>query len=114
MSAVFNFAGAFVGTEVATTVVQDIIELPSGQHGLVVVLAALAGAIGWNVITWYLGLPSSSSHALIGGLVGAALASAGTVLWSGVVGNVVIPMILSPAIGFVGAFGLMTAILWTF
>ena len=73
-----------------------------------------SGAITWNLITWYFGLPSSSSHALIGGLVGAGLASTSVVLWSGIVDKVVIPMVLSPAIGFLGAFLLMIAILWIF
>jgi PiT family inorganic phosphate transporter len=114
MAAVMNFLGAFLGTEVAETVGKGIITAPVGQHGLVVVIAALVGAITWNLITWYFGLPSSSSHALIGGLVGAGIASASTVLWSGIVDKVVIPMVLSPAIGFVGAFLLMTAILWLF
>jgi PiT family inorganic phosphate transporter len=66
------------------------------------------------LITWYFGLPSSSSHALIGGLVGAALASAGTVKWAGVVEKVVIPMIVSPLVGFTAAYLLMIAILWSF
>ncbi|TWD81499.1 PiT family inorganic phosphate transporter [Kribbella amoyensis] len=114
MAAVMNFLGAFLGTEVAETVGKGIIETPAGQHGLVVVLSALVGAITWNLITWYFGLPSSSSHALIGGLVGAGIASASTVLWSGIVDKVVIPMVLSPAIGFLGAFLLMTGILWLF
>jgi len=114
MAAVMNFVGAFLGTEVAETVGKGIITIPSGRHGLVVVLAALIGAITWNLITWYFGLPSSSSHALIGGLVGAGLASTSVVLWSGILDKVVIPMVLSPAIGFLGAFGLMTAILWVF
>jgi inorganic phosphate transporter, PiT family len=114
MAAVMNFLGAFLGTEVAETVGKGIISAPSGTHGLVIVISALIGAITWNLITWYFGLPSSSSHALIGGLVGAGLASASVVLWSGIVDKVVIPMVLSPAIGFVGAFLLMTAILWTF
>ncbi|MEV6411313.1 inorganic phosphate transporter [Kribbella sp. NPDC051718] len=114
MAAFFNFVGAFLGTEVADTVGKGIITLPSGRHGLVIVIAALVGAITWNLITWYFGLPSSSSHALIGGLVGAGLASTSVVLWSGIVDKVVIPMVLSPAIGFVGAFLLMTAILWIF
>ncbi|MGW6198163.1 anion permease [Kribbella sp. NPDC055110] len=114
MAAVFNFLGALAGTEVAETVGKGIISTPAGQHGLVVVIAALVGAITWNLITWYFGLPSSSSHALIGGLVGAGLASSSTVLWSGIVDKVVIPMVLSPAVGFVGAFLLMTAILWLF
>jgi PiT family inorganic phosphate transporter len=114
MAAVMNFLGAFLGTEVAETVGKGIINIPDGQHGLVVVIAALVGAITWNLITWYFGLPSSSSHALIGGLVGAGIASASVVLWSGILDKVVIPMVLSPAIGFLGAFALMTAILWIF
>jgi PiT family inorganic phosphate transporter len=114
MAAVMNFLGAFLGTEVADTVGKGIITTPSGQHGLVIVLSALVGAITWNLITWYFGLPSSSSHALIGGLVGAGLASTSVVLWSGILDKVVIPMVLSPAIGFLGAFALMTAILWIF
>ncbi|MFG1814290.1 anion permease [Kribbella sp. NPDC049174] len=114
MAAVMNFLGAFLGTEVAETVGKGIISIPSGEHGLVVVVAALVGAITWNMITWYFGLPSSSSHALIGGLVGAGIASSSVVLWSGIADKVVIPMVLSPAIGFFGAFILMTAILWIF
>jgi PiT family inorganic phosphate transporter len=114
MAAVMNFVGAFVGTEVAETVGKGIINTPTGEHGLVIVLSALVGAITWNLITWYFGLPSSSSHALIGGLVGAGLASASTVLWSGIVDKVVIPMVVSPSVGFLGAFGLMTLILWVF
>lgn len=114
MAAVMNFLGAFLGTEVASTVGKGIINVPSGQHGLVIVIAALVGAITWNLITWYFGLPSSSSHALIGGLVGAGLASTSVVLWDGILDKVVIPMMLSPAIGFLGAFIVMTAILWIF
>ena len=79
MAAVMNLVGAFLGTSVATTVGSGIIDAPAGAPGLVVVLAALLGAIVWNLVTWYFGMPSSSSHALIGGLVGAGLASAGTV-----------------------------------
>ena len=81
MAAVFNLAGAFVSTKVAKTVGSGIIGTPKGHEGLVLVFAALIGAITWNLITWYFGLPSSSSHALIGGLVGAALASTGHVHW---------------------------------
>jgi inorganic phosphate transporter, PiT family len=114
MAAVMNFVGAFLGTKVASTVGKGIINTPEGKHGLVVVLAALVGAITWNLITWYFGLPSSSTHALIGGLVGAGLASASVVQWHGIVDKVVIPMVLSPAIGFAGAFAVMLAILWIF
>ena len=114
MAAVMNMVGAFLGTEVASTVGSGIIEAPEGISGLVVVLAALIGAIIWNLVTWWFGLPSSSSHALIGGLVGAALAAAGTVQWNGVVQKVVIPMVLSPLVGFVLAGLVMLALLWIF
>ena len=114
MAAFFNFVGAFIGTGIAATVGEGIINAPSGTPGLVLVLAALIGAISWNLITWGLGLPSSSSHALIGGLIGSTLVSAGTVQWGGVLDKVVIPMVLAPIIGFAMAFLLMTAIIWTF
>ncbi|RZU14082.1 PiT family inorganic phosphate transporter [Kribbella rubisoli] len=114
MAAVCNFVGALAGTEVAETVGKGIIAAPAGTHGLVIVIAALIGAITWNLITWYFGLPSSSTHALIGGLIGAGLASSSVVMWSGILDKVVIPMVLSPAIGFFGAFALMIAILWAF
>jgi PiT family inorganic phosphate transporter len=79
-----------------------------------VVFCALFGAIVWNLITWYFGLPSSSSHALIGGLVGSALAGGAQVKWSGVFDKVVVPMVLSPLVGFCLAYLLMLAILWMF
>ncbi len=109
-----NVVGAVVSTKVAKTVGSGIIAAPKGNAGLVVVFAALVGAITWNLITWYFGLPSSSSHALIGGLIGAALASAGSVKWAGVYEKVVIPMVLSPLIGFLLAFLFMLAVLWLF
>jgi inorganic phosphate transporter, PiT family len=114
MAAVMNLVGAFLGTSVATTVGSGIIDAPVGLPGLVVVLAALMGAIAWNLVTWYYGMPSSSSHALIGGLVGAGLASAGTVKWGGVVDKVIIPMVVSPIVGFVLAGLVMVALLWIF
>ena len=97
LAAVMNFLGALLGQQVAHTVA-DTIDTSgmSATSGLVVVLAGLIGAIVWNLITWYFGLPSSSSHALIGGLVGAALASAESVKWSGIVDKVVLPMVFSP------------------
>jgi PiT family inorganic phosphate transporter len=113
MAAALNMAGAvFFGTHVAKTVYKGIIETTYGTQ--TVVLAALIGAIAWNLITWYFGIPSSSSHALIGGLVGAAIASAGVhaVLWGGVIDKVVLPMVFSPLIGFVLAFLVMIALLW--
>ncbi|MGH3320859.1 MAG: inorganic phosphate transporter, partial [Streptosporangiaceae bacterium] len=114
MAAVMNLAGAFLGTGVAETMGKGIINLQHGTHGLVVVFASLVGAIAWNLITWLFGLPSSSSHALIGGMVGAALASSGGVIWHGVVDSFVIPMVLSPLVGFVMAYFVMVAILWVF
>jgi PiT family inorganic phosphate transporter len=114
MAAVFNLLGSFLGAKVAKTVGSGIIELPDGKESLTVVFAALVGAIAWNLLTWYFGLPSSSSHALIGGLVGAALASASTVLWSGVLDKVVIPMVLSPITGLILGYLVMVAILWLF
>jgi PiT family inorganic phosphate transporter len=113
LAAVMNFVGAFLGQKVAKTV-SDVIVPPSGREGLIVILAGLLGAIIWNLITWYFGLPSSSTQALIGGLVGAALAAGTTVHWSTVLHQVVIPMLVSPVVGFGLAFVLMIAILWIF
>jgi PiT family inorganic phosphate transporter len=114
MAALMNLLGAFLGTGVAQTVGSGIVELPEATASLVVVLAALLGAISWNLITWWFGLPSSSSHALIGGLIGATLASVGIVKWAGVVEKVLIPMVVSPVVGFLVAYLLMTGILWAF
>ncbi|MGH9016336.1 MAG: inorganic phosphate transporter [Acidimicrobiales bacterium] len=114
MAAVLNVIGALISTRVAATVGSGIIATPTGSHGLVIVFAALVGAIAWNLITWWFGLPSSSTHALIGGLIGAAIASSGSVKWSGVVGKVVIPMAVSPFIGLALSFLVMTGILWGF
>ena len=114
IAAVANLAGAFVTTAVAKTVGKGIIDL--GHITNQTLLAALLGAITWNLITWWLGLPSSSSHALIGGLVGAALAQAGEngVLWHGVVHKVAIPALWAPTIAFAAAFVLLLAIYWVF
>jgi len=114
MAAVMNVVGALVSTKVATTVGSGIIAPPQGGHGLVIVFAALTGAITWNLVTWYLGLPSSSSHALIGGLIGAALAAAQQVKWHGVVHKVLLPMVVSPLVGFVTGYLFMLAVLWAF
>jgi PiT family inorganic phosphate transporter len=114
MSAVFNLLGSFLGAKVASTVGSGIVDLPNGKHSLVIVFAALLGAISWNLLTWYFGLPSSSSHALIGGLVGAAIASSSDVLWHGVYQKVLIPMVLSPVIGLLLGYLVMCAILWLF
>jgi PiT family inorganic phosphate transporter len=114
VAAVANLAGAFVTTAVAKTVGKGIID--TGLANEKTVLAALIGAIVWNLITWWRGLPSSSSHALIGGLVGAALVQSGSrgVEWHGLAHNVAIPALAAPAIAFVGAFALLLAIYWLF
>ena len=114
LAAVMNLVGALISTEVAKTVGAGIIDTPTGSDGLQIVFAALIGAITWNLITWYFGLPSSSSHALIGGLVGAALAAAHSVQWAGILEKVVIPMVLSPLVGFGLGYLFMLAILWSF
>jgi len=112
LAAVMNFTGALLGQEVASTV-SDVITPPDGTQGLVVVIAGLVGAITWNLITWYFGLPSSSSQALIGGLVGSALASSSDVDWPAIKEKVLIPMVVSPLVGFAVAYLFMLAILWT-
>ncbi len=111
MAAAFNMLGAFAGQKVAQTVGKGIVTLPADSQK--VVLAALVGAIAWNLITWYFGIPSSSSHALIGGLIGATLVAVGTsgVEWSGVWHKVVVPMVSSPVIGLLVAFTLMNLLL---
>jgi PiT family inorganic phosphate transporter len=112
MAAGLNLAGALVSTSVAKTVGEGLVntELVSME----VVLAALVGAVFWNFATWYFGIPSSSSHALFGGLIGAMIAAAGLsgVIWSGVVEKIIIPMIGSPVIGFLTAWLLMTGLIW--
>jgi PiT family inorganic phosphate transporter len=113
LAAVMNFLGALLGQEVAHTV-SEVIDPPSGTSGLVIVLAGLLGAIAWNLVTWYFGLPSSSSHALIGGLVGAALAAGTTVHWPTIIDKVLTPMVLSPIFGFGAAFLVMLSIMWIF
>ena len=112
-AAILNFAGAFVSFEVAATVAKGIVE--ADFVTLDVLLAGLVGAIAWDLITWYLGLPTSSSHALIGGVVGSALAAAGSdaLKWNGLVEKVLIPSLIAPMLGILGAAVLMLLILWT-
>jgi PiT family inorganic phosphate transporter len=115
MAAVGNFIGAHVGTKVAETVGSGLVILPPGVASLGVVFAGVLGAICWNLITWYFGLPSSSSHALFGGLVGATIfAAGGEVQWANIVQKILIPMVLSPAVGFLLGFAAMIAVLWIF
>ena len=114
VASIANLAGAFATTAVAKTIGQGIIDANLATEETL--LAALIGAITWNLITWRLGLPSSSSHALIGGLIGAALAQSGTagVEWSGVWHKVVIPALVAPVLAFVAAYLLLLAIFWIF
>jgi PiT family inorganic phosphate transporter len=110
MSATANFVGALTGTAVAKTIGSGLVA-PSAEGG-VVVAAALLGAITWNVITWRFGIPSSSSHALIGGLLGASAAAVGFGAWliPGILGKVIFPLVTSPVVGFTVGFALMVLI----
>ncbi|MBM7076684.1 MULTISPECIES: inorganic phosphate transporter [Micromonospora] len=115
LAAVGNFVGAHFGAGVAKTVGDGLVTLPTGVGSLGVVFAGVLGAIAWNLITWYFGLPSSSSHALFGGLVGATLLSTGGVVqWVTIGEKVILPMVLSPIIGLTLGYLLMLAILWAF
>ncbi|MBF4768829.1 inorganic phosphate transporter [Nocardioides agariphilus] len=113
LAAVMNFVGALLGQKVAHTV-SDTIDVDgfSVNHGLTIVMCGLLGAIIWNLTTWWFGLPSSSSHALIGGLGGAALASGATVHWQTIIDKVLLPMVLSPVAGFCLAFLVMLTFMW--
>lgn len=119
MAAIMNIVGALLGTEVAKTIGSGIIDVSVfaqapdhtlRAHGLAIVMAGLFGAIAWNLITWWWGLPSSSSHALIGGLAGAGLAGALSVNWTTIVTHVLIPMVVSPMIGFFLAYCIMSCL----
>jgi PiT family inorganic phosphate transporter len=114
MATTFNFIGAFAGTAVAKTIGAGLVDEGTTTQGVIV--SALVGAIVWNLITWYRGLPSSSSHALIGGLFGATFVAAGADAFKieGIMAKVVLPMIGSPLIGFVVALSLMVVIYWVF
>jgi PiT family inorganic phosphate transporter len=112
LASVLNFVGAFASFAVAATIAKGIVN--PDAITLNVILAGLVGAITWNLMTWFLGLPSSSSHALIGGVMGSAIAASGldVVNWDGIWERVVKPGVLSPVLGFAIAFALMIAIIW--
>ena len=114
MATSFNFIGAFAGTAVAKTIGSGLVNDQTTTQAIVA--AALIGAIAWNLITWQQGLPSSSSHALIGGLLGATIigAGVGALNINGIVNKVLIPMFTSPVLGFVIAFAFILAIYWIF
>jgi PiT family inorganic phosphate transporter len=114
MATAFNFIGAFAGTAVAKTIGAGLVDETTSTQG--VIIAALIGAISWDLLTWWYGLPSSSSHALIGGLLGATIisAGAGALKLDGIMSKVIFPMFASPLIGFVVAFALIIALFWLF
>src|SRR5918994_2447516 len=111
-AAVLNFLGAFVSFAVAATIATGIVDQEAIT--LKVVLAGLVGAITWNLITWFLGLPSSSSHALIGGVVGSAAAADGldVIKWDGLIDKVLVPSLVAPFLGILVAAALMVVVLW--
>jgi PiT family inorganic phosphate transporter len=113
MAAFLNFAGAMVSTKVAATIGKGIVDKDNVTQ--MVVLAGILGAIIWDIITWYYGLPSSSSHAIIGGLMGAVMAHAGTAAlhWAGLK-KIILALLISPVIGTVIGFVFMVIIYWTF
>ena len=101
MAAILNFVGAFISLEVAATVAKDVVEATAVTP--TVIFGGLIGAIAWNLITWWFGLPSSSSHALIGGMVGAAFAAGGAdaVIGDGILGKILVPAIVAPALALI-------------
>ena len=103
LAAILNFAGAFISLKVAATIAGGIVE--AGAVTTTVIFSGLIGAIFWNLLTWYFGLPSSSSHALIGGVVGAAFAAAGAgaVQGAGLLEKVIVPALVAPIIAFLAA-----------
>ena len=103
-ASVLNFVGAFISLEVAATVAKDVVSVNANSIGLLAVFAGLVGAIAWNLITWYFGLPSSSSHALIGGMVGAVFVAEGAenvFFQEGILGKVMVPAIVAPVLAFI-------------
>ncbi len=113
MAAVLNFAGAMISTKVAATIGKGIVDASNVTQ--MVVLAGILGAIIWDLITWYYGLPASSSHAIIGGLMGAVIAHAGTAAlhWKGLE-KIVLSLIISPIVGTALGFIVMVIMLWCF
>jgi PiT family inorganic phosphate transporter len=112
IAAVLNFGGAITGTAVAKTIASGFADPADVTQ--VVVLAALLGASAWNLITWWFGIPSSSSHALVGALAGAVVAHAGldAFRWTALVQKVLVPLVASPSIGFIMAFFFMVGLTW--
>jgi PiT family inorganic phosphate transporter len=109
LASIMNFLGAIAFTGVAKTIAKDIVNLNAIPNGAVVILAALVSAIAWNLITWYFGIPSSSSHALIGSIAGAAIAAAGvsSINFTGFV-SIIKSLITSPILAFVVGYIMFT------
>lgn len=114
MATFMNFLGALITTGLAETVGAEIIDTPTGELGLAVVFAAVLGASLWNMLTWRFGLGSSSTYALIGGLIGAALAATTGVRWEGVATKFLAPIVVSGLVVFTAAATLHTGIMWAF
>jgi PiT family inorganic phosphate transporter len=116
MAALLNLLGALLDTHVAQTIGSGIVHPDMIRGCQALTLAALIGAIAWNIITWYLGLPSSSSHALIGGLIGSTLAYRGleALNFSSILHKIVLPLVVSPLAGFLVGYLLMLALSWSF
>ena len=113
VAALGNFIGSHFGAKVAKTVGDGLVILPTGVESLGIVFSGVLGAIGWNLLTWYFGIPSSSTHALFGGLVGATLfASGGEVRWANIAQKVLVPMVLSPVVGILLGAIVMFGLLW--
>jgi PiT family inorganic phosphate transporter len=113
MAAVLNFAGAMISTKVAATIGKGIVD--ANNITQMVVLSGVAGAIIWDLVTWYYGLPSSSSHAIIGGIMGAVIAHAGTAAlhWAGLK-SIILALLISPILGTILGFTFMVALMWLF
>lgn len=113
MAAGLNFAGAMISTKVAATIGKGIVD--ANNITQMVVLAGITGAIIWDLITWYYGLPSSSSHAIIGGIMGSVIAHAGTdaLHWAGLK-KIILALLISPVLGTVLGFTFMVIVMWTF
>lgn len=112
MAAILNFAGAMVSTGVAKTIGGDIVMSPN-LISLEVIVAALAGAIIWNILTWYYRIPSSSSHALIGGVIGAVWISVGpAALHAGGIGKIILSLVLSPIVALGIGYLVMIGLMW--
>src|SRR5439155_5607360 len=112
-AAFWNFAALLLGTKVAGTIAKDVVDQNVVTIGLV--FSGLLGAIAWDIITWYFGLPTSSSHALVGGVAGAAVAAAG---WGSLPGEglrkILVFIVLSPIVGLLLGFTIMTTVFWAF